>query len=113
MFKHALVQDAAYGTLLREPAPAAPRRASLRALEEHFPEVAEAQPELLAHHCAEAGLAGRRSPTGIGPAAGHRALGDVEAIAHLHAAWELLDGPARLAQRGRAELELQTALGGP
>jgi hypothetical protein len=55
LFKHALVQDAAYGTLLRE------RRRSLHAriaetLESQFLEVADNQPELLARHCTEAGL---------------------------------------------------------
>jgi class 3 adenylate cyclase/predicted ATPase len=54
LFKHALVQDAAYGTLLRE------KRRTLHAyiaqtLESHFPEVAENQPELLARHWTEAG----------------------------------------------------------
>jgi class 3 adenylate cyclase/predicted ATPase len=55
LFKHALVQDAAYGTLLREP------RRALRAriaetLETSFPEIADSQPELIARHCTEAGL---------------------------------------------------------
>ena len=55
LFKHALVQDAAYGTLLREP------RRALHALiaeilETQFAEIAENQPELLARHCTEAGL---------------------------------------------------------
>ena len=55
LFKHGLVQDAAYGTLLRE------RRRALHdriaeALETQFPEIAENQPELLARHCTEAGL---------------------------------------------------------
>jgi len=55
LFKHALVQDAAYGTLLREP------RRALHAwiaetIESQFAEIAENQPELLARHCTEAGL---------------------------------------------------------
>ncbi len=55
LFKHALVQDAAYGTLLRE------RRRTLHAriaetLESQFAETAESQPEILAHHYTEAGL---------------------------------------------------------
>ena len=55
LFKHALVQDAAYGTLLREP------RRVLHAqiaetLESQFTEIAENQPELLARHCTEGGL---------------------------------------------------------
>jgi class 3 adenylate cyclase/predicted ATPase len=70
LFKHALVQDAAYGTLLREPRRAL--HASIaETLENHFAEIAENQPELLARHYTEAGLiekgaslwgkAGRRS----------------------------------------------------
>ena len=54
-FKHALVQDAAYSTLLRS------RRQQIHGriattLENQFPETMTAQPELLAHHCGEAGL---------------------------------------------------------
>src|SRR5262249_4571101 len=54
-FKHALVQDAAYSTLLRS------RREDLHTrivatLEDQFPEIVVAQPALLAQHCAEAGL---------------------------------------------------------
>ena len=55
LFKHALVQDAAYGTLLRE------HRRGLHAriaetLEGQFTEIAENQPEIMARHCTEAGL---------------------------------------------------------
>jgi predicted ATPase len=54
-FKHPLVQDAAYSTLLRG------RRQQLHAriaatIEERFPEIVAAQPALLAHHCTEADL---------------------------------------------------------
>jgi predicted ATPase len=55
LFKHALVQDAAYGTLLRQPR----RRLHARiaeTLEDRFADVIETQPELLARHCTEAGL---------------------------------------------------------
>jgi class 3 adenylate cyclase/predicted ATPase len=55
LFKHALVQDAAYGTLLREPRRALHARIA-ESLERHFAEIAERQPELLARHCTEAGL---------------------------------------------------------
>ena len=54
LFKHALVQDTAYGTLLREPRRALHGRIAT-ALEGRFPEVAENQPELLARHFADAG----------------------------------------------------------
>ena len=55
LFKHALVQDAAYGTLLREPRRALHARIA-ETLESQFPEIADSQPELLARHCTEAGL---------------------------------------------------------
>jgi hypothetical protein len=55
LFKHALVQDAAYGTLLRQPRRALHARIA-ESIERQFPEIAESQPELLAHHCSEAGM---------------------------------------------------------
>jgi class 3 adenylate cyclase/predicted ATPase len=55
LFKHALVQDAAYGTLLREPRRALHARIA-EALESQFAEIVERQPEHLARHCTEAGL---------------------------------------------------------
>ena len=55
LFKHALIQDAAYGTLLREPRHALHARIA-ETLERGFPDVAENQPEILARHCTEAGL---------------------------------------------------------
>ena len=55
LFKHALVQDAAYGTLLREPRRALHARIA-ETLEDQFAEIAENQPELLARHFTEAGL---------------------------------------------------------
>jgi predicted ATPase len=55
LFKHALVQDAAYGTLLREPRCALHARIA-ETVESQFSEIAERQPEILAHHCTEAGL---------------------------------------------------------
>jgi class 3 adenylate cyclase/predicted ATPase len=55
LFNHALVQDAAYGTLLREPRRALHARIA-EAIEAQLPDVAESEPELLARHCAQAGL---------------------------------------------------------
>ena len=55
LFKHALVQDAAFGTLLREPRRALHTRIA-ETLESEFPEITENQPELLARHYTEAGL---------------------------------------------------------
>lgn len=55
LFKHALVQDAAYGTLLRGSRRQLHGRIA-DVLEKEFPEIVDVQPELLAKHCAEAGL---------------------------------------------------------
>jgi len=55
LFKHSLVRDAAYGTLLRQPRRALHARIA-ETLESQFADVAERQPELLARHCSEAGL---------------------------------------------------------
>ena len=55
LFKHALIQDAAYGTLLRGPRRALHARI-VETIESQFAEIANNQPELLARHCTEAGL---------------------------------------------------------
>jgi class 3 adenylate cyclase/predicted ATPase len=55
LFKHALIQDAAYSTLLREPKRALHARIA-ETLEREFPDIAENQPEILARHCTEARL---------------------------------------------------------
>src|SRR4029077_12903029 len=55
LFKHGLVQDAAYSTLLRERRRLLHRRIA-EILETQFPDTAESQPELIARHCTEAGL---------------------------------------------------------
>ena len=89
-FKHALVQDAAYGTMLRE------KRQRLHAriaavLESDFPEIPKRQPETLARHCAEAGQAEKAADLYI--AASGRATAasnNVEATAHLKRAMALV-----------------------
>jgi predicted ATPase len=113
LFKHALVQDAAYGTLLREP------RRALHALiaetlERIFPEIAESQPELLARHCAEAGQI--EKATGFWGKAGQRSLERsalVEAIEQLtRALAQIAILPATPALR-REHIKLQVALISP
>ena len=71
LFKHALIQDAAYGTLLREPRRALHARIA-ETLERDFPDIAENQPEILAHHCTEAGLIEKAA--GLWGKAGQRSL---------------------------------------
>jgi predicted ATPase len=71
LFKHALVQDAAYGTLLREPRRVLHARIA-ETLESQFKEIADNQPELLARHCTEAGLI--EKAVGLWGKAGQRSL---------------------------------------
>ena len=113
IFKHALVQDAAYGTLLRG------RRQRLHArivatLEDRFPEIVLAQPALLSHHCAEAGLAEKAiiySHRAAQQAVARSAM--AEAIAQLHQGLGMLAALPDSPWRQQQELDLQTALGVP
>jgi len=61
MFKHALIQDAAYQSLLRSTRQQFHQRIA-QVLAMHFPDTAETQPELLAHHYTEAGLIAQALP---------------------------------------------------
>jgi class 3 adenylate cyclase/tetratricopeptide (TPR) repeat protein len=111
LFKHALVQDTAYGTLLREPRRALHARIA-ETLESQFAEIAESQPEVLARHFTEAGM----SETAIQywSKAGERALqrsANAEAAAHLTSAIELIRVSPKGGGEGRLELRLQMALG--
>ena len=110
LFKHALVQDAAYGTLLREPRRALHARIA-ETLETSFSEIAESQPELLARHCAEAGLIEKAAA--LWGKAGQRSLqrsAAVEASEQLtRAVSQLALLPSSPALR-RQEITLQVAL---
>jgi class 3 adenylate cyclase/DNA-binding SARP family transcriptional activator/predicted ATPase len=110
-FKHTLVQDAAYGTLLRSKRQELHGRVAY-VLEEQWPETAETQPELLAHHCVQAGLVERA--IAYYAQAGQRAIvrsAMAEAIAQLKKGLELLIGVPDSVSRQRQELELQISLG--
>jgi class 3 adenylate cyclase len=110
LFKHALVQDAAYGTLVRE------HRRALHAriagtLESQFTEIAENYPEVLARHCTEAGLIEKAA--GLWGKAGGRflnryALG--EAIEHLKRAVDQIAMLSPTPALRRREIKLQVAL---
>jgi class 3 adenylate cyclase/tetratricopeptide (TPR) repeat protein len=109
-FKHALVQDAAYSTLLRS------RRQQIHGriattLESQFPETMTAQPELLAHHCGEAGLT--EKAVGFWLKAGQQAVARsamTEAVAQLRRGLELLASTPDGTDHDQRELELQAAL---
>jgi class 3 adenylate cyclase/predicted ATPase len=110
LFKHALVQDAAYGTLLREP------RRALHAsiadtLETQFTEIAENQPELLAHHCTGAGLIEKAAI--LWGKAGQRSLDRsalVEASEQLTRALDQIATLSPTPALRREEIKLQVAL---
>jgi predicted ATPase/class 3 adenylate cyclase len=110
LFKHALVQDAAYGTLLREPRRALHARIA-ETLQSQFTEIAENQPELLARHCTEGGLI--EQAASLWGKAGQRSLERsalVEAVAQLTRALnQIATLPASPALR-REEMKLQVAL---
>src|SRR5262249_13427251 len=83
LFKHALIQDAAYQSLLRSTRQQYHQRIA-QVLEARFPETVEMQPELVAHHYTEAGLAEQAMP--YWQRAGQHAIersAHVEAISHL------------------------------
>jgi DNA-binding response OmpR family regulator/predicted ATPase/class 3 adenylate cyclase len=110
VFRHAMVQDAAYGTLVRSKRQQLHNRIA-DAIEEGFPETVETQPELLAHHLVQAGLTERA--IGYLRKAGQRSIGrsaNAEAIRHLTQALELLQSQPAGAARTRAALGLEAML---
>jgi tetratricopeptide (TPR) repeat protein len=113
LFKHALVQEAAYGTLLREPRRELHARIA-ETIESKFAEIAEARPELLARHCTEAGLT--KKAAGLWGTAGQRSLERsalVEAVEQwTRALAQIATLPATPALR-REEIELQVAIINP
>jgi tetratricopeptide (TPR) repeat protein len=109
-FKHSLVQDAAYGTLLRS------RRQQLHAriaatLEDQFPEVVVTQPALVARHCAEAGLMEKAVAYWL--KAGRQAMAGsamTEAVAQLRKGLDVLAGLPDGPRRRQQELDLLLAI---
>lgn len=113
LFKHALIQDAAYQSLLRSTRGQHHQRIA-QVLEARFPELCETQPELLAHHYTEAGSVPQAIP--YWQRAGQRAIersAHAEAIAQLTRGLEVLERLPDTPERAQTELSLQTALGVP
>ncbi|MDA2921126.1 tetratricopeptide repeat protein, partial [Desulfobacterota bacterium AH_259_B03_O07] len=111
IFKHALIQDAAYQSLLRGKRQQYHQKIA-EVLEKHFPETAETQPELLAHHYTEAGLIEKAIP--FWQAAGQRAIersANVEAIGHLNKGLNLIKTQPESPERTQQELDLLITLG--
>jgi predicted ATPase len=110
LFKDALVQDAAYGTLLREPRRALHARIA-EILENQFVEIAESQPELLARHCNEAGLIEKAA--GLWGKAGQRSLERsalVEAVEQLTRALAQIAALPPTSALRREQIKLHVAL---
>ena len=110
-FKHALIRDAAYQSLLRSTRQHYHQRIA-QVLSMQFPEVVETQPELLAHHYTEAGQ--HEVAISYWQRAGQCALqrwAYVEAIAHLRQGLALLTTLPETPARCQQELDLQVALG--
>jgi len=110
-FKHALVQDAAYQSLLRS------KRQQIHAriaavLENEFSHTVETEPEILARHYTSAGMGENAIPYYM--KAGQRALQSsaiAESLSHLHAGLELALALPESPQRDRYEYDLHAALG--
>jgi predicted ATPase len=110
-FKHALVQDAAYSTLLKSRRQQIHGRIAML-LEEKFPDIVAAQPALLAQHCAEAGMANKA--VGYWLKAGQQSIARcamAEAVAQLENGLTVLAQLPDGGERQEQELDLQITLG--
>jgi class 3 adenylate cyclase len=111
-FKHALVQDAAYDSLLKSRRQELHRKIA-RVIEEHFPNIKTTEPEVLAHHLTAAHLAEAAAP--LWRAAGElsmRRMALTEAVSHLTRGLEAISTLPPSSERDASELELRTLLGG-
>src|SRR5262249_43540673 len=111
VFKHALLQEEAYQSLLRSTRHQYHQRIA-QVLEAQFPDLCATQPELVAHHYTEAGLLAPAIPHW--ERAGRRAIersAHVEGINHLTKGLEMLKALPDTPERTRQELDMQAALG--
>jgi predicted ATPase len=112
-FKHALIQDTAYQSLLKSTRQQYHQQIA-HVLEERFADTKATQPELLAHHYTEAGLIAQAIP--YWQQAGQRAAqrsANAEAISHLTKGLEVLKTLPDTPERTQQELILQITLGAP
>jgi TOMM system kinase/cyclase fusion protein len=111
LFKHALIQEAAYQSLLKSTRQQYHQRIA-QVLEAQFPETMETQPELLAQHYTEAGLSA--AAVAYWQRAGERALqrsANVEAVSHVTRGLEVLQALPETRERAQQELALHLTLG--
>jgi predicted ATPase len=110
-FKHALVQDAAYDSLLKSKRQALHGKIA-RVVEERFPNIKDTEPEVLAHHFAAAGLHEAAIP--LWQTAGEFALKSMaltESVSHLNHGLELADALPQSLGRDTMELDMRVLLG--
>ena len=111
LFKHALIQDAAYQSLLKRSRQQYHQQAA-KLLEDCFPEVVGTQPELVAHHYTQANCPAQAIAywykAGVAAA---RQFANVEAIDQLHRGLVLVEALSDVRERAERELDLQMALG--
>ena len=111
VFKHALIQEAAYQTLLRSTRQQYHQRIA-QVLEAQFPDIAAIQPELVAHHCTEAGLGEQAVAYWLRSGGRSRARSaHAEAIVHLTKGLDVLQTLPDTPSRTQHELDFQTTLG--
>src|SRR4029077_1215438 len=111
LFKHALIRDAAYQSLLKRTRQQYHRQAA-KLLEDRFPEVASTQPELVAHHYTEANCPAQAiSYWQKAGAAAARQSANVEAIEQFRRGLALVEALSAMRERAERELNLQMALG--
>ena len=113
LFKHVLVQDAAHGTLLREPRRALHARIAAT-LETQFTDIVERQPEVMARHCTEAGLIEKAAH--LWGKAGQRSLNRsalIEAVEQLSRALAHIAALPSNVELRREQIGLQVALINP
>ncbi|MBI3756842.1 MAG: adenylate cyclase, partial [Deltaproteobacteria bacterium] len=111
VFKHALIQDAAYASLLKSSRQHYHQQIA-HLFEHQFPDLVETQPELVAHHYTEAGLIEQALP--YWQQAGRRAAqrsANVEAVSHLRRGLALLETLPETLERSQHELAIQATLG--
>jgi predicted ATPase len=111
LFKHALIQDAAYQSLLKRTRQQYHERVA-KLLDDRFPEVASMQPELLAHHYTEANCPAQAiAYWHKAGAAAARQSANVEAIDQFRRGLALVEALSDMRERAERELDLQMALG--
>jgi predicted ATPase len=111
LFKHAIVQDTAYSTLLRGPRQALHRRIAGAIEQRRRPDLVETRPEIVAHHYGEAAIADKAitywhlaGKSSVARSAVH------EAIAQLRRGLSLLEGLPETRERKQLELDIHVTL---